>query len=52
MIKKILAAGIILLFAAAASPAQEKRYSVPLGDSPSRGPQDARITMVEFIDFQ
>ncbi len=52
MLKKYLAAGIILLFAATASPAQEKRFSVPLGDSPSRGPQDAKVTMVEFIDFQ
>ncbi len=52
MLKRFLAAGIIVLFAAAASPAQEKRFSVPIGNSPSQGPQDARVTLIEFIDFQ
>ncbi|HWR71910.1 MAG TPA: hypothetical protein VN604_01940 [Nitrospirota bacterium] len=52
MIKRFLAAGIILLFAAAASPAQEKRFTVPIGSSPSVGPPDARVTLIEFIDFQ
>ena len=52
MIKRYLAAAIMLLFAAGASLAQEKRSSVPIGDSPSQGPTDARITLIEFIDFQ
>jgi hypothetical protein len=30
----------------------EMRYSIPLEDSPSRGPEDAPVTIVEFIDFQ
>jgi protein-disulfide isomerase len=32
--------------------AEEKRYSVPLGDSPTLGPPDAPVTVVEFLDFQ
>ncbi len=50
--KKILAAGIMLLFIVTVLSAQEKRYNVPLGDSPSFGPQNAAVTIIEFIDFQ
>ncbi len=32
--------------------ADEKRFSVPLGDSPVWGPPDAPVTIVEFLDFQ
>jgi hypothetical protein len=32
--------------------AAEKRYDIPLADSPTMGPADARVTVVEFIDFQ
>ncbi len=32
--------------------AEEKRYPVPLGDSPTLGPPDAPVTVVEFLDFQ
>jgi hypothetical protein len=30
----------------------EKRVAIPLGDSPSMGPENAPVTIVEFIDFQ
>jgi protein-disulfide isomerase len=30
----------------------EEAYRVPLGGSPSRGPEDALITIVEFADFK
>ena len=52
--KKILPLTIsvfLLLFLTTAS-AADKRISVPLGDSPSMGPENAPVTIVEFIDFQ
>ena len=37
---------------AGAQGAEEKRYQIPLENSPSIGPADAPVTMFEFIDFQ
>jgi protein-disulfide isomerase len=40
---------------AAARPNQpdlEKVYTLPIGDSPFRGPADAQVTLMEFADFQ
>jgi hypothetical protein len=48
--KMLLIAFLILL--SASSFAEVKRYEVPIGDSPQLGPRDARITMIEFLDFQ
>jgi len=41
---------ILLLFGVAQ--ASDKRTDVPVGDSPTLGPDDAPITIIEFIDFQ
>ncbi len=41
---------LFLLFCSAV-PAQEKRYDVPIGDSPALGPKDAPVTIIEFLDF-
>ena len=30
----------------------DKRVSIPLGSAPSLGPQNAPVTIIEFIDFQ
>jgi len=50
---------LLLLVAVLAVPAfagaqgtGEKRYQIPLENSPSIGPADAPVTMFEFIDFQ
>ena len=44
--------------AAAAQPARpptpdaNKVYDIPIGNSPVRGPKSAKVTIVEFSDFQ
>jgi hypothetical protein len=51
MLKRILiCASVLLLFGTAH--AEVKRTEVPIGDSPSMGPTDAPVTIIEFIDFQ
>lgn len=49
--KKIV---FLLVFSLFCSPAfaEPKRFTVPLENSPSLGPQDAPVTIVEFIDYQ
>jgi len=32
--------------------ASEERYDIPVGDSPTWGPENAPITIIEFIDYQ
>ena len=49
MIKKIV---ICILLLGGIAQAAEKRTEVPIGDSPTMGPADAPITIIEFIDFQ
>jgi hypothetical protein len=43
---------LLLLLIAGNAAGDEKRYPVPLGDSPSMGPANAPVTIVEFLDFQ
>lgn len=38
--------------AAPAMPDPNKVYSIPIATSPTRGPQKAKVTIVEFSDFQ
>ncbi len=51
MIRPLLHLLFLLLLWAAPATAGE-RIEVPLGDAPVRGPADAPVTIVEFIDFQ
>jgi hypothetical protein len=32
--------------------ADTKRYKVPVDSSPQKGPKDAPVTIIEFLDFQ
>jgi protein-disulfide isomerase len=48
----VLLAALALPVAAGAQGVDEKRYQIPLENSPSVGPADAPVTMVEFLDFQ
>ena len=47
---KAVAASLVLLFSFAS--AEVQRFNIPIGDSPQKGPQDAPVTIIEFIDFQ
>jgi hypothetical protein len=49
---KKLVLTMIVLFITASAFADERRFSVPINDSPTTGPADAPVTIVEFIDFQ
>jgi hypothetical protein len=51
MVRKILITALGLLVFCMAH-AEQKRFDVPIGDSPSLGPADAPVTIIEFIDFQ
>jgi hypothetical protein len=43
---------IIALLVFGIAHAEQPRVDVPIGDSPSLGPIDVPITIIEFIDFQ
>jgi hypothetical protein len=46
---------IILLFILFSAPyafTAEQRYTVPLEDSPFCGPENATVTIIEFLDYQ
>lgn len=43
---------LLLLLAAAPAAAADVRYTVPAGDSPSIGPANAPVVLVEFVDYQ
>ena len=48
-----LALGVVLtLLAAVPAMAADVRYDVPPGNSPSIGPANAPVTIVEFVDYQ
>lgn len=42
----------VLLLVALPSHGEEARYSIPLGNSPSLGPESAPVTIIEFMDYQ
>jgi hypothetical protein len=48
----LLLATLALPAAAGAQGTEEKRYQIPVENSPSIGPTDAPVTIFEFLDFQ
>jgi hypothetical protein len=42
----------LLLLVSALVLAADKRTNVPIGNSPFLGPENAPVTIIEFIDFQ
>jgi len=42
----------LTLLATVPARAADVRYAVPAGDSPSIGPANAPVTIVEFLDYQ
>ncbi len=43
---------LVLVCIPAAPQAGVKRHEIPLEGSPSMGPEDAAVTIVEFLDYQ
>ena len=43
---------LFVIFAASYSFAEQQRYNVPLEDSPSCGARNAKVTLIEFLDYQ
>jgi hypothetical protein len=52
MMLLLLVAVLGLPAIAGAQGTEEKRYQIPLENSPSIGPADAPVTIFEFLDFQ
>ena len=48
----LLLAALALPTVAGAQGTEEKRYQIPLENSPGIGPADAPVTVFEFLDFQ
>jgi hypothetical protein len=52
MLKQTLLFCIILLFLPVSAPSEEMSYTIPIGDSPQMGPENAPVTIIQFIVFQ
>jgi len=48
----LLVAALLLPVVVGAQGTEEKRYQIPIENSPSIGPADAPVTIFEFLDFQ
>lgn len=46
-----LMSAVLLLLACQSLQAAAERFEVPIADSPQIGPEDAPVTVVEFLDY-
>ncbi|MDK9708913.1 MAG: hypothetical protein OEL83_17865 [Desulforhopalus sp.] len=51
MMKNLLSLFFVLILAGTAF-ADENKVNIPIGNSPTFGPANAPVTIIEFIDFQ
>jgi hypothetical protein len=50
--KFLTASFVLCLLVPFLAHAASKRYEIPVGDSPSWGPANAPVIIIEFIDYQ
>ena len=43
---------VTILMLTVSLPAEEERFNVPVGASQVKGPANAPVTLIEFLDFQ
>lgn len=43
---------LLVLLSFTSAFAEEKRFNIPIDNSPQKGPKDAPVTIIEFLDFQ
>jgi hypothetical protein len=49
---KHLVSAAVILFLCSFAVADLQRQGVPIDNSPQKGPKDAPVTIIEFLDFQ
>ncbi len=49
---KRMASGAFILLLCSIAVADVQRHSVSVDNSPQKGPKDAPVTIIEFLDFQ
>jgi hypothetical protein len=50
--KKIVLLAILFLLVSSPAFSAVQRYNVAIDNSPQKGPKDAPVTLIEFLDFQ
>jgi hypothetical protein len=51
-VKKKIGLTLFFIFLSSLAWGEVRRFDVQVGDSPQKGPKDAPVTIIEFLDFQ